>query len=837
MNDIYSFYQLISKYQIEIPIIQRDYAQGRDNAKAADVRNALVKKMINAVEKEDETLFFDFVYGRVDGNKFIPFDGQQRLTTLFLFHKYVFEKCQSKSNCGHKDNCICNGILGRFSYATRQSSREFCDKLVQENIVPSGDRKISENIINQSWFYPDWQKDPTVMGMLTMLDEIHSQMKDKNDFKTFAEKLTSGCNCPITFHFVDMGEHKLSDETYVKMNARGKQLTPFENFKASLEQYLEEKSKLKELTEEQQEKYKKLLDRLNGKYDIDLQKYTGIDGTWLDLFYNETNPNVPDMIMLSFFKRHFLNFYVAAGGTEEIVIDKLEKQITADAFIPFSVFEKVLSGKEYDVLTPLFNLLDALNSNYDDVMKNSLPVWYRDDYKNKTAYAGLDKEEKDKYNNTIWNLFKGNWNKKGQKSQDGEEAGSERYQSRVIFYAVVKYFEKIQDFNAEQFAQWMRVIWNYTENIQFNNFDDYKKDLELVNTVSTYLYPWYDFNKLFATCTSIISRSDRLVEELTKVKLISSDKDIWNVKINDLEKHKYFTGEIKFMFDFLGNKPKEFLFESYSQIMRNLFNDGGLNPYYDKGCDKDGEYRFRRALMYFSSSYSFGYEKKKNWSFLKNHDRDISWKRFISDSKNVKTSIPHNEILRWLIVGIHNQKANGKTYKDAFDFYLNYSANVLDWRFFFVNSPKVWEYLSEDNFVRWDSENEIYLMKTTRMSGMHAELRTYYLFGKITDLNGWEKKYHEVAGREEQPYLSFEKKVGTDTFAIDILWDIKSGQGYYLNLFTKSGKNTNVTLIVNAHTQWGLGLSDPFDPNSRYVSGFKNEKDIVDLATVIMNTI
>ena len=61
--------------------------------------------------------------------------------------------------------------------------------------------------------------------------------------KKFAEKLTSGCDCPITFHFVDMGEHKMSDETYVKMNARGKTLTPFENFKASLEQYLEEKSK------------------------------------------------------------------------------------------------------------------------------------------------------------------------------------------------------------------------------------------------------------------------------------------------------------------------------------------------------------------------------------------------------------------------------------------------------------------------------------------------------------------------------------------------------------------------------------------------------------------
>ena len=60
MNDIYSFYQLISKYRIEIPIIQRDYAQGRDNVKAADVRKSLVGKLVNTVENENETLFFVF---------------------------------------------------------------------------------------------------------------------------------------------------------------------------------------------------------------------------------------------------------------------------------------------------------------------------------------------------------------------------------------------------------------------------------------------------------------------------------------------------------------------------------------------------------------------------------------------------------------------------------------------------------------------------------------------------------------------------------------------------------------------------------------------------------
>ena len=100
MNDILSFYQLISKYRIEIPIIQRDYAQGRDNAKSADIRKSIISRFVKAVQdKDSEPLFLDFVYGRIEGNTFIPFDGQQRLTTLFLFHKYIFEQCQSKSTC------------------------------------------------------------------------------------------------------------------------------------------------------------------------------------------------------------------------------------------------------------------------------------------------------------------------------------------------------------------------------------------------------------------------------------------------------------------------------------------------------------------------------------------------------------------------------------------------------------------------------------------------------------------------------------------------------------------------------------------------------------------
>lgn len=51
------------------------------------------------------------------------------------------------------------------------------------------------------------------------------------------ELLTSD-NSPIVFYYLPLKKFGLSDDLYVKMNARGKALTPFENFKADLIGYI-----------------------------------------------------------------------------------------------------------------------------------------------------------------------------------------------------------------------------------------------------------------------------------------------------------------------------------------------------------------------------------------------------------------------------------------------------------------------------------------------------------------------------------------------------------------------------------------------------------------------
>ena len=56
----YTFWQLISEKRIVIPIIQRDYAQGREGKEY--VRKSFLEQLGNAIFK-NESIELDFVYG------------------------------------------------------------------------------------------------------------------------------------------------------------------------------------------------------------------------------------------------------------------------------------------------------------------------------------------------------------------------------------------------------------------------------------------------------------------------------------------------------------------------------------------------------------------------------------------------------------------------------------------------------------------------------------------------------------------------------------------------------------------------------------------------------
>ena len=220
--------------EIEIPIIQRDYAQGRKSTEVGKVRKGFLSALYDGLINRQQ-VSLDFVYGDVTSHgKMIPLDGQQRLTTLFLLHWYVAKR----ENVSEKEY----EFLHHFTYETRDSARQFFHELVK--YTPDFTTKsISADIENQNWFPYEWKKDPTIVSALVMLDSIHQkfgpavqQIHDESEGKdSLWQRLDENI---IVFYFLPIHDMGLTDDLYIKMNSRGKPLTLFEHFKAALERQL-----------------------------------------------------------------------------------------------------------------------------------------------------------------------------------------------------------------------------------------------------------------------------------------------------------------------------------------------------------------------------------------------------------------------------------------------------------------------------------------------------------------------------------------------------------------------------------------------------------------------
>lgn len=132
-QDVHTLASLFGEVgRVEIPIVQRDYAQGRPEER--HVREAFLAALGDALRREDgdptAQLNLDFVYGSFDEKSatFAVLDGQ-RLTTLFLLHWY----------CALRDDRVAdfrvrfsNGGQARFTYATRESAARQTPHAIRE---------------------------------------------------------------------------------------------------------------------------------------------------------------------------------------------------------------------------------------------------------------------------------------------------------------------------------------------------------------------------------------------------------------------------------------------------------------------------------------------------------------------------------------------------------------------------------------------------------------------------------------------------------------------------------------------------------------------------------
>lgn len=241
-HTLYSLCQIYDK--VEIPIIQRDYAQGRKEQ--GNLRNKFIDYLFSSLSKRT-AIELDFIYGEErhdvakDGKTkvitFIPIDGQQRLTTLWLLHWFLSVQEERLVEM--------QSFLSKFTYETRPSTHDFCNHLTFESFPKDRITDIDNYIQNCTWFDPEWMNDSSIQGMLRMLNTFAMSPLLVSDEINLDLLLSP--NDMISFYFVPLKYFGQAEELYIRMNARGKILTPFENFKSEFYKIIKDNPRLDEV--------------------------------------------------------------------------------------------------------------------------------------------------------------------------------------------------------------------------------------------------------------------------------------------------------------------------------------------------------------------------------------------------------------------------------------------------------------------------------------------------------------------------------------------------------------------------------------------------------------
>jgi hypothetical protein len=717
--------------RIEVPLIQRDYAQGRETEK--EVRDHFLKALHDALVRApgDSTppLNLDFVYGSMEGEdlrSFLPLDGQQRLTTLFLLHWYLAWR---DGQLVEFQSMVWDGRHSRFTYGVRPSSGEFFDELVRyvPDTTPDKVPEMRKLLENQPWFFLHWRLDPTIQSALVMLEAIHGLFR--LTVNLFA-RLTDNQRPAITFQLLPLEHFGLTDDLYIKMNARGKPLTPFETFKARFEELLSDLYPTET--------------RKLGDGTVSVAEFfeRRIDTQWTDFFWTYKSPETHT------FDDAVMNLLVALA---RVSLDPASPRFDVDTTL---LRGRVLGGNfslfhEHGWLTReftsnLINLLEAWSSGGGKLS----PMLSDSRYFDEAAFFG----------------------------KAIQEPSALDYTQLVQFAAFVFYLrhregsEKPTDLN-----EWMRVVRNLAVNSDIERPEEYGRCLagllKLLPNSNQIL------EHLSAMDVGQIGFSPQQVrEEALKAKLILTHP-AWRTRIDSAEAHGYFSGQIEFLLDFCGvfaaaermpvtewelakHEQLQTAFDRYLKIARLTFTPSGLAP-----TKPTAPYFWKRALLTLGNYLvSIG----RNYSFVTDPPSNSdSWKRFLRGGGNGK-----REHLKALWDRID---ANAEI-EPQLNQIITSASGLEPWRAAIVKHPKIIAYCGQQE-IRWETNSdEIYLLQKRQMNGAHAELYSYVLYLELDNINTRHnlaplslQLYRSVTMTEVEPHvlLAFERSGHQVGFAVE----------------------------------------------------------------------
>lgn len=644
------FADLIRRGQIRIPQIQRDYAQGRQHRDVMEIRNHFVRSLLHVVMGKKSETQLDFVYGSDRNDAFEPLDGQQRLTTLFLLHWVLEVELQTAGG---------DPLL---TYETRSTSEAFCKELVRhsarqfvdearaktalaeklrdaEKAKPEDERDASKmktrtyapsDIIRQrDWFQWGWRFDPTISSMLVMIDTICGQMDWTLDMAECRQRLDS-----IIFNHLDLGEMGMSDELFIKMNARGKLLSDFDKLKSTLEE---------EIQMQQAEigaDGKPLADTV-----VEHSWREHMDGKWIDLFWQRHAGTLITNVLDDDTKGKWLD---AAKETEKrlkiFLLRMIAMQLFARRPASEALYEATYRMREGDMdnlLVEYQNLLvnwrssgekpvpdDCTTINFEELICD-MDLWIIDlgqgRYTDVTTLLPRDAHFSDDDYTYFSHLV-------------GEDIGNDVIATLYSMQQFLRYYPYRAEAPAwlANFDEWTRMsrnVFKFDNNTdRINKRNDAADAFEAVIGISRDLYEYsagLDID-VYADSDAVLRflqgnerrykgiDNKSLEEEIAKarLRLSTTDGDAWTKVIRQAERNTYLWGQIRCLIHWAGSDLE--LFVKYASNLTQWVN---INGQWDK------------LELYYTAMLCLQPDcwKSKNRLYEFNRDRDNSLKRYLRE--------------------------------------------------------------------------------------------------------------------------------------------------------------------------------------------------------------
>ena len=482
------------------------------------VRKLFIKEIFTAIEEKQNEFNLHFIYGPIntDGeDSFVPVDGQQRLTTLWLIARYAAEKAEPSDR---KDLL---SLLSRFTYEDRINAKRFCQALTCEDSRWDFTQDPNPDILCQDWFVDYWKEDETVASMIRMLSTIHEEWNKHQDTIT-AEDVLEAIASKIRFNLkIDA----FGDDIYMKMNARGLQLTQWENFKGKFSE---------DLCEDKKEWWVKEMEELSNRF----------------FTCSDEQHELPDNAFFALYAR------IMAYKARESGVDcgNSIKQLAAYThntwsqielpFVPYSDFSGITNNESIasTVAATCVKMIKTVLERYQKIV----------------PYFG---------DRTLFETF---FHPKNKNDLD-------------FTLCCYEYFKKFDNIETKDFLKALRLMWNILENVPDNRVELVKKIIDLEDKT---LYS-RQIKKIIGSNApkQAEEEAEKAIQMDCNDQSIPSDWNEetlgqwkgWNDAIEKAEECAFFHGSIRFLYrNSNGEKPWENFATKLSNCM-DLFTKDGLS--------------------------------------------------------------------------------------------------------------------------------------------------------------------------------------------------------------------------------------------------------------------